>query len=155
MTKTIAKAAQKFPQSGGLVRVSQRGVLALMLGTVALPVSGAWAEVLLGQLYTNTITRTSVSPLVVTTTSDFSVNTTAGRGIDLYSQGGISFTDANQSAITGFTAGINAQNIDAAGPGGGGGRGRGRARCRIGSAARGAGRGAPARGACRARGAAK
>ena len=128
MTKTIAKAAQKFPQSGGLVRVSQRGVLALMLGTVALPVSGAWAQQVLSGARNTTQSPTVAtgSPLVVTTTSGFSVDTTGpsgggGKGIDLFSRGGISFTDANQSAITGFTAGINAQNIDAAGPGNGGG----------------------------------
>ena len=112
MTKTIAKAAQKFPQSGGLVRVSQRGVLALMLGTVALPVSGAWAQQVLSGAQTTTQSPTVAtgSPLVVTTSSGFSVNTTVGIGIDLYSTGGISFTDANQSAITGFGAGIAATN---------------------------------------------
>ena len=46
----------------------------------------------------------------MTTSSGFSVNTTVGIGIDLYSTGGISFTDANQSAITGFGAGIAATN---------------------------------------------
>ncbi len=128
MTKTIAKAAQKFPQSGGLVRVSQRGVLALMLGTVALPVSGAWAQQVLSGTRTTTQSPTVAagSPLVVTTASNFSVNNTSpttsgGIGIDLSSTGGISFTDDYQSAITGFYRGIRAYNTDLAGLGGGGG----------------------------------
>jgi outer membrane autotransporter protein len=128
MTKTIAKAAQKFPQSRSLVRVSQRGVLALMLGTVALPVSGVWAQQVLSGAQTTTQSPTVGNglPLVVTTTSGFSVDTTGplgggGKGIDLYSKGGISFIDTNQAAITGFGSGINAVNIDAAGRNGGGG----------------------------------
>jgi hypothetical protein len=128
MTNTIAKAAQKFPHSRSLVRVSQRGVLALMLGTVALPVSGVWAQQVLSGAQTTTQSPTVAtgSPLVVTTASGFSVNTTGitgggGKGIDLYSKGGISFTDTNQAAITGFGSGINAVNIDAAGRNGGGG----------------------------------
>ena len=123
MRDITAKAAQTFPQSGGFARVSHLGVLALMLGTVALPVSGAWAQVLSGA-QTTTESHTG-SPLVVTTAPGFSVDTTGqnggGVGIDLSSTGGILFTDAYQAAITGFTAGIRARNIDAAGLGGGGG----------------------------------
>eukprot|EP01036_Dinobryon_divergens_P014165 gene14165-19127_t len=117
MTKTITKAAQKFPQSGGLVRVSQRGVLALMLGTVALPVSGAWAQPITlsgAQTSTQSPTVATGSPLVVTTAPGFSVNTTVGIGIDLSSTGGISFTDDNQAAITGYGLGISAMNNDRA-----------------------------------------
>ena len=45
----------------------------------------------------------------------FSVDTTGpsgggGKGIYLYSKGGISFTDTNQATITGFGAGIDAYN---------------------------------------------
>ncbi len=114
-----ANAVQNFTQSGSLARVSQRGVLALMLGTVALPVSGAWAQQVLSGAQTTTQSPTVAagSPLVVTTASGFSVDTTGplgggGVGIDLYSRGGISFTDTNQSAITGIYGGINAVNRD-------------------------------------------
>ena len=111
-----ANAVQNFPQSGSLVRVSQRGVLALMLGTVALPVSGAWAQQVLSGAQTTTQSPTG-SPLVVTTDSTFSVDTTGlsgggGKGINLFSTGGISFTDDNQAAITGYTTGIDALNSD-------------------------------------------
>jgi outer membrane autotransporter protein len=121
-------AAQTFPQSGGIARVSHLGVLALMLGTVALPVSGAWAQQVLtgAQTTTQSPTVATGSPLVVTTALGFGVNTTSptiatGVGIDLSSTGGISFTDTNQATITGFYRGIRARNIDAAGLGGDGG----------------------------------
>jgi autotransporter family porin len=124
------KAAQTFPQSGGIARVSHLGVLALMLGTVALPVSGAWAQQVLtgAQTTTQSPTVATGSPLVVTTALGFGVNTTSptiatGVGIDLSSTGGISFTDTNQATITGFYRGIRARNIDAAGLGGDGGTG--------------------------------
>jgi outer membrane autotransporter protein len=128
MRDITAKAAQTFPQSGGLARVSHLGVLALMLGTVALPVSGAWAQQVLSGAQTTTQSPTVAtgSPLVVTTALGFGVNnasptTPGGMGIDLYSRGGISFTDTHQATITGFHRGIRARNIDAAGLGGDGG----------------------------------
>jgi uncharacterized protein with beta-barrel porin domain len=125
MVNGTAKSVQSFPDSGGFARVSQRSILVLMLGTVALPVSGAWAQQILSGAQTTTQSPTG-SPLAVTTSLSFSVDTTGptaggGIGVELYSTGGISFTDTNQAAITGFTSGINARNNDAAGLGGGGG----------------------------------
>ncbi|MBV5333780.1 hypothetical protein JZU57_00705, partial [bacterium] len=105
MTKTIAKAAQKFPQSGGLVRVSQRGVLALMLGTVALPVTGVWAQTLSGaQTSTQSLTG---SPLVVVADNTFSV-VAAQNGLTLRGTNGTSFTSNGQ--ITAGAIGIDAVN---------------------------------------------
>ncbi len=87
-----------------------------MLGTVALPVSGVWAQQVLSGPQNFTQSPTG-SPLVVTTDSTFSVDTTGlsgggGKGINLFSTGGISFTDDNQAAITGYTTGIDALNSD-------------------------------------------
>lgn len=121
MMTLIANAGPNFPHSRSLARVSQRGVLALMLGTVALPVSGAWAQQVLSGAQTSTQSPTVAtgSPLVVTTASGFSVDTTGplgggGKGIDLFSKGGISFIDTNQATITGISVGINAVNSDLA-----------------------------------------